>query len=866
MPDPAAPAEPLPAVAAGRRAPAASRRWLDAGWEICQAPAGSTEPPGPEARWRAIGEAQPVAAALAALGDWSLDGPARDFDAETWWYRLHFDAPAASGAVPRWVLGLDGLATLAEVVLNGRSLLHSRSMFRRHELALDALQAEGNLLMIRFDPLAAALAVRRPRPRWRVPMLAQQQLRWWRTTVLGRTPGWSPPAAVVGPWQPVWLEDRAATALAECRLATAIDPRGGDECGRLRLCLRFTGAQPLACDAVLRRGDQEARCSLQLTEGVWTGEVEVFPLARWWPHTHGEPACYELTVHTQADNGARRWPLGTVGFRDLALDTEGGGFALRVNGEPVFCRGACWVPLDTLRLHAHPAALAEVIGRVRAAGMNMLRVPGTMVYESPAFFEACNAAGILVWQDLMFANMDYPAGDPAFDAEVAAELAQQLLSWQAHPCLAVVCGNSEVSQQAAMWGAEHTDWAPPLFHQTVPAAVAEHLAGVPYWPSSAWGGDFPFQSAAGTTSYYGVGAYRRPVEDARHSALRFATECLAFANLPGDDTLARVPGLGVALQAHHPGWKARAPRDLGAGWDFDDVREHYAEQWSGQRGEALRASDPARHRALARAVSGQVMAEAFDHWRRADSVCGGAVVWTLRDLWAGAGWGLLDDRGQPKPAWHGLARALQPLHLAVIDEGLDGLAVHLANEAPVAAQGELELVLHQHGETEVARWRGPLRLAPRSRCRHGLVALLGRFIDAGWAYRFGPRPVSLAVARWWPADTMAGVISRHWLAPGSLRLGGPDIGLTARAEPGAADPATRRVRVSTRAAALGVHFEADGWRAGDEFFHLAPGEERVVAFEPATPGAGASAPPPWRVMVGALNTDRWSAVTQRPPE
>src|SRR5947207_2865514 len=42
-----------------------------------------------------------------------------------------------------------------------------------------------------------------PRPRGRVPMLEHQQLRWVRTTLLGRTPGWSPSCPPVGPWKPI---------------------------------------------------------------------------------------------------------------------------------------------------------------------------------------------------------------------------------------------------------------------------------------------------------------------------------------------------------------------------------------------------------------------------------------------------------------------------------------------------------------------------------------------------------------------------------------------------------------------------------------------------------------------------------------
>jgi hypothetical protein len=64
--------------------------------------------------------------------------------------------------------------------------------------------------VIAFRALDAVLAARRPRPRWKTALVAQQNLRWARTTLLGRLPGWSPPVTAVGPWAPVSLGDYAA--------------------------------------------------------------------------------------------------------------------------------------------------------------------------------------------------------------------------------------------------------------------------------------------------------------------------------------------------------------------------------------------------------------------------------------------------------------------------------------------------------------------------------------------------------------------------------------------------------------------------------------------------------------------------------
>jgi beta-mannosidase len=81
--------------------------------------------------------------------------------------------------------------------------------------------------------------------------------------------------------------------------------------------------------------------------------------------------------------------------------------------------------------------------------MNLLRVGGTMVYESDAFYALADEYGRLIWQDFGFANFDY-ATDTAFTASVQRE-AEQFLS-RTRPSLGVQCCGSDADQQGAMLG------------------------------------------------------------------------------------------------------------------------------------------------------------------------------------------------------------------------------------------------------------------------------------------------------------------------------------------------------------------------------------------------------------------------------
>jgi beta-mannosidase len=831
------------------------RRPLSAGWQLCSTPAGTCDRPDALGRadlnWLPACAPSTVAQCLLAAGAWSRDPGQPRIDAVDWWYRTAFPRPVPPGG--RWILGFDGLASHAEVWLNGTPLLTSDNMFLAHECPLDRLLADHNELVIRFRSLDEILKEKRPRPRWRVPMLAAQQLRWHRTTLLGRTPGWSPPAPPVGPWRPVWLEARMHVALKDLLLRTGVEENYGWV--EVRCAAQgIDGAAPASAELRVSRNGHAWALKLTARSGgtdagvtVFSGRLTVPRVQRWWPHTHGEPALYEarLALRLPGSSDEIVAELGRVGFRTLALEVRDGDFAVTVNGVAVFCRGACWTPTDPVGFATEPQVLRESFAQLRAAGMNMLRVGGMMVYESDEFLDLCDEEGILLWQDFMFANMDYPYEDAAFAASVDQEARQQLARLGARPALAVLCGNSEGEQQPAMSAAPRERWTAPLFHEVLPRLVRELSPDTPYWPSSAHGGAFPHQASSGSSSYYGVGAYLRPLEDARRAQLRFASECLGFANVPDEDALQSIPG----------SWRSRTPRDLGAAWDFDDVRDHYLGRLFRIDPDTLRSADPQRYLAMSRVASGEVMASAFAEWRRQRSSCRGALVWFWRDLWASAGWGVIDARGKPKAAYRYLARALQPVAIFMSDEGGNGLTLHVANERAETLKGRIELTLYRRGEIQVEHATLEVEAAPRTTLELAATDFFDGWYDLNYAYRFGPPSHDLVVARLLGAD--GACLSESCFFP----LGLPnsteaDVGLTAIATTRAGGEFD--LKVTTRRFAQSVCIDAAGFVAGDDYFHLAPGATRVIVLrptrEPTAQTGSTTGPGTPRGFVRALNS------------
>lgn len=80
--------------------------------------------------------------------------------------------------------------------------------------------------------------------------------------------------------------------------------------------------------------------------------------------------------------------------------------------------------------------------------MNMLRLSGITAYETPDFYALCDELGIMVWQDFMFANFDYPVKDEAFVAKVQAEASQLLAAVRHAPSLTVFAAAVKFTSRA----------------------------------------------------------------------------------------------------------------------------------------------------------------------------------------------------------------------------------------------------------------------------------------------------------------------------------------------------------------------------------------------------------------------------------
>ena len=229
----------------------------------------------------------------------------------------------------------------------------------------------------------------------------------------------------------------------------------------------------------------------------------------WWPHGYGEQTLWDFELKFIPSSGSssssstitRRVGLRTIElvrepapFSPPGPTPEQGGpetsetFYFKVNGVPIFAKGANYIPPHVFHSRA-PALALLAMRNAAAAHMNMVRVWGGGAYPPDAFFEAADELGILVWQEFMAACALYPR-DANFLELCRKEVKYQAARVGGHTSLAIWGGNNEL-EPAFTWFPESraneklfaVDYA-ALFIDVVHKTLKEVHPGVAFIDSS----------------------------------------------------------------------------------------------------------------------------------------------------------------------------------------------------------------------------------------------------------------------------------------------------------------------------------------------------------------------------------------------
>jgi beta-mannosidase len=229
-------------------------------------------------------------------------------------------------------------------------------------------------------------------------------------------------------------------------------------------------------DARLSRAGQQVASRVGVVGELVELTLTVHAPERWWPAGYGEPALYDFAIVLERDGTPADTLAARIGLREIELvrevDAGGESFFFRVNGVPVFAKGANWIPADSFPARVTTACYREHLELARECGMNMLRVWGGGLYETEAFYNACDELGLLVWQDFPYACALYPDDDVTL-AVASTEAAAAIRRLRHHPSIALYCGNNENQMLAwySLWGELPRVLGQRLYDEALPRIV-----------------------------------------------------------------------------------------------------------------------------------------------------------------------------------------------------------------------------------------------------------------------------------------------------------------------------------------------------------------------------------------------------------
>lgn len=424
-----------------------------------------------------------------------------------------------------------------------------------------------------------------------------------------------------------------------------------------------------------------------------TNRVTVARPKLWWPRGYGEPHLTDIAFSVRGRMLKRRIGLRKVELRRVADDPsdweKGSSLTIVVNGRPVFCQGADWIPCDAIENRQTPERYRDLLGSAVAANMNMLRIWGGGQFEHDAFYDACDELGLLVWHDFLFACTIYPVTDYFMD-NVRAELAHELKRLRDHASIAVWCGDNEcisVANHYAKDEATRTNYVAKCAVREKALAAAARLNDPtrPFWTGSPCRGPGDFRTASsemGDLHAWAVWFGRCRLNYVFDSQPRFVTE-VGFQSCPSMETLERwLPKEGLRADSPEMRQRQKSPKgDDNLAFFLDDEFGGYRDFPAYVYKTQVLQSIALRHTVAA--------------WRAIRSRCSGVVVWQLNDNWPVKSWSTVEYGGKWKMAHYALKRAYSPVAVYPGRKANNGgvVRVRAVNDEsePFAGQAHVEL-------------------------------------------------------------------------------------------------------------------------------------------------------------------------------
>lgn len=580
-----------------------------------------------------------------------------------WEYQSYFSADTSLMIQSFIEIEFSGLDTYAKVFLNDAQILSADNMFRTWKVDCKKFLKPGeNHLLIQFqsavrkaNELAKKLPYTLPGDEKVFVRKAQYQFGW----------DWGPRFVTCGIWREIKL-----TAYSELRIKNIgiVTDELSNAKAKISVHAEFTGKQPAGEIHFLvyekNNKKENALADVIMNEsGQASMSFEINKPKRWWCNGIGNPDLYEFVFElTREPEIILDKKEIKFGLRTIELvqekDLHGKSFYFKLNGYPVFMKGANWIPADNFLPRVTKEKYRELLLKAKESNMNMLRVWGGGVYEDDYFYSLCDSLGILVWQDFMFACAMYPS-DKSFVNNVKAEVRDNIKRLRNHPSIALWCGNNEIEEGWHNWGWKEQlecleqdsikiyDDYKYLFGKIIPDIVKDEDSARAYWessPSIGWGHKESLEQ--GDSHYWGVWWGMEPFENYAQKIGRFMSE-YGFQGMPSLSTFKKfceekdlsLTSDAVKNHQKHP-------------TGYETIQKYLVHDYK-------QPLDFESYIYVSQVLQAEGIKTAIEAQRMAKPRCMGTLYWQYNDCWPVTSWSSLDYFGNSKALQYAVKKAYE---------------------------------------------------------------------------------------------------------------------------------------------------------------------------------------------------------------
>lgn len=596
---------------------------------------------------------------------WGLNSQACEWvNDRNWLYRNAFVADERwRGRKVRLVC--EGIDYSAKLRLNGQPLGEHRGMFTPAEFDLtDRLRwGESNELLIGIDVTPEG-----------VPQLGYTNRVNHLKSRFGYKWDFCPRLQNMGLWKPVYLRINGSSRFNDVHWKTSLHEDGAQ--GHVTVVLdNEKGGQGSVITSLF--APDGTLCSsrttqVQLRPGLQSIEqrLEIAHPELWYPNGYGNQPLYRLVAEVRLDGQPYAEPSDerelTVGIRTLAFTQNPGApddslaYTVIVNDRPVYLKGWNWVPVDQLYGRERREQYEHLIRLAKEANVNLLRVWGGGLIERELFYELCDQAGILIWQEMMQSSSGFnnePSADAAFLHELQQTMRCVIREKRNHPSLAIWCGGNELTEGGHLQDrlVPLTDSHPNLrmLRDLVADLDGERL----FLPSSSSGPVFFLeQQHAGQGLSYDVHGPWKYAGDVDHYTLYNGSDALLHSEY-GADGFASMESLKRFLPADElTTMSVPSPTWLHHGYEYWNMDEQLERLF----GPGCTLEEKVR---LSQWLQAESIGYAVESNRRRAPRCSGSILWQMNEPFPNVSCtSAVDYYGLPKPAYFRTALAQRPLY------------------------------------------------------------------------------------------------------------------------------------------------------------------------------------------------------------